>query len=100
MKLASCLEKIDDIQNWEIRFYEDQPLVRPNVHTVTDNLHRLFHGWLRGGPGLSGNQKYIYGIMFADYQGHVYLVDDSEYLTFEQLMQQIEEQVVNRTAQA
>lgn len=99
MKLADCLQKIDDIQNWEIRFYEEQPLTRPIIHTVTDNLHRLFHGWVRGGPGLSDNQKYIYGITFSDCEGRVYLVNDSEYMTFEELMQKIKNLVVDRETQ-
>ncbi|MCD8004841.1 MAG: hypothetical protein LUD69_02740 [Oscillospiraceae bacterium] len=99
MRLAECLAKIDNISDWEIRFYEEQPLLRPTVHTVTDNLHRLFRGWLKGGSEASGNQEYVYGIMFSDYQGHVYLVNDNEYLTFGELMEEIRAQVVDRDKQ-
>lgn len=91
MKLADCLSKISDPKEWDIRFYEDQPLTRPFIHTVTDNLANLHREWVNAGPGLSGSMKNVYGIMFANYDGRVYLVDDSEFITFEDLMKKVGE---------
>lgn len=100
MRLADCLQKIDDMNAWEIRFYEEQPRSRPIIHTVTDNLHRLFRGWLKGGPNSSGSQGYVYAITFSDYHGHVYLIDDSEYMTFQELMERVKVEVADRLTPA
>ena len=96
MKLVDCLRKVDNPDTWGIRFYEDQPLTRPYIHTITDNLGNLYREWVNAGPNLSGNQKYIYGIMIAAPDGRVFLVDDAEYITFEQLMEKVKAELYSK----
>lgn len=87
MKLVACLDRIDDMRQWDVRFYEDQPLVKPQMHTITDKLDVLYREWFKAGPGRSGDVKGIFGVMFSNREdGRTFLVDDCEVMTFEDLM--------------
>lgn len=93
MKFADCLAKIDNSKDWDVRFYEEKPMFGPIIRMVTDRLVALLHEWGSSG-NRPGSDKPVYGIMFANrLDGRTYLVDDSELMTFAELMQALSERV-------
>lgn len=50
-------------------------------------------------PDIPANEKQVYGIMFANrLDGRTYLVDDSEVMTFSQLMQALHDRLHQENA--
>lgn len=94
MKFADCLSKIDNAKDWDIRFYEEKPVFGPIIRMVTDRLSALLREYGNSGRNIPATDKQVYGIMFANrLDGRTYLVDDSEVMTFSQMMLALAEQV-------
>lgn len=99
MKFADCLAKIDNSKDWDVRFYEEKPMFGPIIRMVTDRLVALLHEWGSSGRNIPATDKQVYGIMFANrLDGRTYLVDDSEVMTFSQLMQALYDRVHQQDA--
>ena len=99
MKFADCLAKIDNSKDWDVRFYEEKPMFGPIIRTVTDRLSALLREWGNNGRNIPANEKQVYGIMFANrLDGRTYLVDDSEVMTFSQLMQALHDRLHQENA--